>query len=77
MQQQPDFKMATPEGEIAVIKTQDSTSPGIWISVNGEELVLVEFDSSCQQHAIRVWDSEKPDDDYVFKHIVKEKKENE
>lgn len=36
----------TPKGKIKEIKSSDPTYPGIWISVNGQELVLVEFDAS-------------------------------
>lgn len=60
------MKVETPKGNIKCEESTDRNNPGIWVSVNGNELVLVEFDEVRGKHVIRVWDEENINDDYEY-----------
>jgi hypothetical protein len=65
----------TPLGIIEAKESPDPTYPGIWISVNGTDVVLVEFDEDEQRHAVRVWDHQDPDNDHIYRQIIREEPE--
>lgn len=65
-----NVKVETPIGTIEVAQSGDKSYPGVWVTVNGEALVLVEFDPSVNKHVIRVWDHKDPDNDYEYKQTV-------
>lgn len=63
-------KIKTPIGEIEAKIFVDPDYPGIWIRVNGEDLVLVEYDQVKKKHVIRVWDDKNPDDECEYMKIL-------
>ena len=64
------YKVDTPIGVIETKGSTDPSNPGIWISVNGEDLVLVEYDAAEEKHAVRVWNHKQPDGDSVYKQVI-------
>ena len=42
--------------------------PGIWIEVDGEGMVLVEFNPDTQNIRVCVWDKDDPDNDPIAIH---------
>lgn len=56
----------TPRGTISVQHSPDPTYPGYYVSVNGVALVLVEYDATNDNHAIRVWPHTEPENDYEY-----------
>lgn len=61
-----EHSIDTPRGTISVQETSDPDFPGYYVSVNGVALVLVEFDSINDGHAVRVWPHTDPDNDYEY-----------
>lgn len=56
------FSIKTPVGEISAIESPDPNYPGIWISVNGQELVLVDYDVMKNTHFARVWTKKRDEE---------------
>lgn len=65
------MEVNSPKGIIKAHAVEDEY-PGIWISIGNDEnkLVLVEYDASIENFAIRVWDHKQPEDDFIYKQIV-------
>lgn len=65
------MQIDTPKGLIKA-HVVEGEYPGIWISIGDDEnkLVLVEYDNSIQNFAIRVWDHRYSEDDFVYKQVV-------
>jgi len=61
----------TPIGEIAAKPTLNQEYPGVWVSVNGEVLVLVEYDATKNSHVIRVWNSGEPEEECEYMQEVR------
>lgn len=61
----------TPKGQIEVIERNHPTYPGVWIRVNGEDVVLVEHDDTIGKHVIRVWE-EGEEEECSYKQIINE-----
>lgn len=72
---QQDITVTTPLGSITATIGPDTSNPGLWIRINDQELVLVEYDQYEAKHVIRVWDSEDEDADYIFRHDIVEPEE--
>lgn len=53
-------------GEIVATENIDNEYPGIWVSIGGEKLVLVDIEEETGKASIRVWDNQEPDEDYVY-----------
>lgn len=70
MSEKFEHTIDTPKGSIKVEGFPDGDYPGVYISVNGVQLVLVEFDKDEDKHAIRVWSHKDPDNDWVYKQEV-------
>lgn len=67
------MKVNTPIGSLEAIEVISSDeNPGIWIRVNGEDLVLVEYDITEGKHVIWVWNHKQPDLDPEYKQIIDE-----
>lgn len=66
------MQINTPKGAIKAHAVESDEYPGIWISIGGDEnkLVLVEYDTSIQDFAIRVWDHRHSEEDYVYKQVL-------
>ena len=54
-----EVKVVTPAGEIKVVENPDSDYPGVWIQINGQDLVLVDYDEEEDTHFVRVWTKER------------------
>lgn len=65
-----ELKVETPIGEITVDKASDPNYPGVYVSVNGVALVLVEYEAGSMQHVVRVWNHKDPDNDYEYKQEI-------
>ena len=61
-------KVETPIGTIEAKVSSDENYPGIWIKINGEGMVLVEFNPDIQQARALVWDPDDPDNDPIAVH---------
>ncbi|WP_456363694.1 hypothetical protein [Priestia aryabhattai] len=63
------LSVLTPVGEITVKENPDPEYPGVWIQVNGQELVLVDYSAEEKTHFVRVWTKKRDDegDDYIAK----------
>lgn len=51
--------IATKTGQIEVIESPDPEFRGVWIRVDGQELVLVEYDHHRESNIARIWTKEK------------------
>ncbi|KJD43999.1 hypothetical protein [Paenibacillus terrae] len=60
----------TPIGKIEAQPASDHNYPGIYVSVNGTQLVLIEYDSIHEQHAVRVWNHNDPDIDPEYTQTI-------
>lgn len=70
MIEQERIDVNTPIGTISATLSGDPEYPGVWVEVNGHELVLVEYDESVKRHVVRVWDHQTPNDDIVYKQTI-------
>ena len=52
----------TPVGEMTVVKNPDPDYPGVWVKVNGRDLVLVEYDKEADKHFARIWTKKRDED---------------
>lgn len=66
-----DMVIDTPSGIISAAPATDKANPGIYISVEGVELVLVEYDSLIGKAVIRVWDHHNPNQDPCYRQVVR------
>lgn len=57
-----EFTVKTPVGEISVVENPDESYPGVWISVNGQDLVLVDYDEEKGTHFAHVWTKKRDDE---------------
>lgn len=64
------MKVITPKGIIESKQSSDTEYPGIWVSINDEPLVLVEFDYIEGKHVIRVWNEDRPDEECEYKQVL-------
>lgn len=53
------YSVKTPAGEITVMQHPDPNNPGIWIKVNGKELVLVDYDTETKTHNAHIWNKKR------------------
>lgn len=60
----------TPIGKIEAQPASDPNYPGIYVSVNGTQLVLIEYDSLNEQDAVRVWNHNDPDSDPEYTQTI-------
>lgn len=62
-----EMVVKTQVGEIKVIQGGDTEYPSAVISINGKELVVVEYNNVDENHAIMVWNSDTNEsDDYEY-----------
>lgn len=61
--------MVEVQGTNIEIEYSYSGYDGIWIKINGEELILIEKEQ--ENHVIRVWNSGNDMDDYEYKQVIK------
>ncbi|MFX3643545.1 MAG: hypothetical protein ACE3L7_33640 [Candidatus Pristimantibacillus sp.] len=59
------MEVRTPKGLICAHSVLEENYPGLKVSVNGEDLVAVEYDSDRNQHVIRVWKQGQEEPAYV------------
>lgn len=64
------MNVKTKIGNISVIEATDPTYPGVYIEVNGVQLVLVEYDNGEGKHVVRVWNHKEADNDYEYKQVI-------
>lgn len=61
----------TPLGNIKASNGQcDTDYPGIWVTVNGQELVHVEYDNDQDKHVIRAWSHTNPDEEPIYRQVI-------
>lgn len=65
------IKVETPLGLIEVEKASDPDYPGVYVSINGVSLVLVEYDATRKEHIIRVWDQDEPETEPHYNQAIK------
>lgn len=70
MTKEAEYSVQTPKGVISVHPSSDTQYPGYYVAINGVALVLVEYDNTNDEHAIRVWSHEDPDNDYIYKQAI-------
>ena len=61
----------TPKGDITVIQKADEEYTGLVISINGQEVAMVEYNPHDDHHAIYVWGDNDPDGECVHKEVYK------
>lgn len=62
-----EMVVKTQVGEIKVVQGGDTEYPSVVISINGQELVVVEYNNVDENHAIMVWNSDTNEsDDYEY-----------
>lgn len=62
-----EMVIKTQVGEIKAVQGGDTEYPSVVISINGKELVVVEYNSIEENHAIMVWNSDTNEsDDYEY-----------
>lgn len=66
------MRVETPKGIIQVKESTDENYPGFYVSINGRELILVEYDSLKEKHVIHVWDEKDDIDDPIFNYVLEE-----
>ncbi|MCW3793959.1 hypothetical protein OM416_20400 [Paenibacillus sp. LS1] len=59
------IEVHTPKGLICANSVLEENYPGLKVTVNGEDLVAVEYDSDRNQHVIRVWKQGQEEPAYV------------
>lgn len=59
------MEVRTPKGLICAYSVLEENYPGLKVTVNGEDLVAVEYDSDRNQHVIRVWKQGHEEPAYV------------
>lgn len=62
-------KILNVETDVGIISAQPSSDPdfpGIYLSVDGEEVALLEYSSLSKMKSLKVWDAKNPDDDFVY-----------
>lgn len=60
----------TPIGKIEAAVVNDPNYPGVWISINGVQLVLAEYELPTGKHRIRVWNNQNPDDVSEYSQVI-------
>lgn len=61
----PKIEIVTPKGLICGTSVDEDHYPGLNVSINGENLVAVEYDADRNQHVIRVWKQDQEEPAYV------------
>lgn len=62
-----EMVVKTQVGEIKVVQGGDVDYPSVVLSINGQELVVVEYNNVDENHAIMVWNSDTNEsDDYEY-----------
>ena len=56
------FNVKTPVGEISVVENPDPSYPGIWVKINGQDLILVDYDAENNTHFARVWTKKRDEE---------------
>jgi len=59
----PVFEVKTPAGSIKVIPSYDPDYPGVYVDINDEQAVLVEYQVNNEYHKIHLWREEDHSDD--------------
>lgn len=59
-----EISVKTKHGSIAARINNDDEYPGIWIDVDGEGLILVEFVEELGRTRALVWHPDEPEDDF-------------
>ena len=57
-----EIHVATPVGKISIAKNPDEDYPGVWIKINGQELMLVDYDKDEEAHFVRVWTKKRDEE---------------
>lgn len=60
------LNVETDGGIISAQPSSDPEYPGIYLSVDGKEVALLEYSSLSEMKSLKVWDAKKPDDDFVY-----------
>lgn len=63
-------KLETPVGTIEIKPASDEDYPGFWIEIEGEGMILIEYNPDIQGIRALVWDPIKPDDDPIAVHSL-------
>ena len=56
------LSVKTPVGEITVVENPDPNYPGVWVRVNGQDLILVDYDKELNSHFARIWTKKRDDE---------------
>lgn len=60
------LNVETDGGIISAQPSSDPEFPGIYLSVDGKEVALLEYSSLSEMNSLKVWDAKNPDDDFVY-----------
>lgn len=60
------LNVETDGGIISAQPSSDPDFPGIYLSIDGKEVALLEYSSLSAMKSLKVWDVKKDDDDFAY-----------